>query len=229
MMQTRFMMTKPTYLRRAALSLACALLAGVVPATNAQTPAPAGPVQIPFDVGWRLAGGKNVDTAATRVQATAEKNTADFYYGFMGTKGDAPEGFGYVEYLYEKSPEWAALPKQVTVEVKFNDPKVQGDGPRRVMIRFHDAKGTVFQWSLAKVNSTEWTPYVLNPKQGVDGFECWNENVKDANGKIITHAGKGEVVEVVAPVKLHELLIHSQAPGDDAHGILGLRNLKIQP
>ena len=227
-MQTRPFL-KPSSLRQTALGLtAGALLAGAVPAIHAQTPTPAGPVQILFDAGWRPGGGKNADTSTIRVRAAAENNAADFFYGFLGTKGESPELYGYDEYFFEKSPEWAALPKQVTVEVKFNEAKVQGDGPRRLMIRFQDAKGTVFQWNLAKVNSYKWTPYATQLKQSVDGFYSWNESVKDAQGKTVTH-GKGDTVEVVPPVKLLGLIIHSQAPGDDAHGIMALRNLRIEP
>ncbi len=190
--------------------------------TYAQTIETAEPVPLYL---WRPGGGPDTDASQLNVQTVPKNGESDFTYAFLGVKGTSPWGFGYAEYICEKSPQWAALPRQVKAEIKFKDPNMNGDGPRLVIIRFRDATGTVFQWNLAKVNSTEWAAYTLPLKQGRNGFVSWNDGVKDSAGHVVSSRTGAEVV---GPVQLYSLLIHSQASGDNGRGIVSIKNLQIE-
>ncbi len=192
-----------------------ALLMGSL-SVQAQDKAPASwPVPTDASSNWKVVAGHDTDAAKAGVQAGAEPGVLEFRYGFLG---DAALAFAYNEYVYNGSPEFAAMPKFVTLEIK----EPAGSGGRAVAFRFEDAAGTRFHWGFPIKSSSDWQPYRIELKQSGGGFSAWNADVRDASGKLVV-----KPFDVVPPVKFLGVVIDRKSPGDKSSGTVSFKGLAI--
>jgi hypothetical protein len=175
---------------------------------------------VPADGKWKVTQNHDTNLSKAGVLAGAEKDVIDFRFGFLDTAGvrSIPN-----EYAFQGSPNFAALPKRIAVEIK----KVTGSGKRLITFRFQDTAGTTFQWGCYVQNSPDWQPQHMELQQGKGIFSAWNPKVRDEAGKVIMKT-VNETFDVVPPVKFFGLIIEPQTAEDNSSGTISVKGLKLE-